>query len=173
MANIYLAWAALDGRGGHAVCRELLARLYGAHVGGPMPAIRTEPMGKPYFAGSQWHFSISHTPRHGFCVLADCPVGLDAEEADREIPLQLAPKILSPGELAQFQRAEDPRRALLTFWVLKEAQGKLTGQGIKWHPNDTDFTLPDSRVQEIDGCLVGVIVESGDLRVKVSPSEMI
>jgi 4'-phosphopantetheinyl transferase len=114
-------------------------------------------MGKPYFADSGWHFSISHTKGHAFCVLADVPVGLDAEEADRKIRLSLAPKILSSHELRQFAESEDPRRSLLTFWVLKEAQAKLTGEGMKWHPTHTDFTLPDSRVREIDGCLVAIV----------------
>jgi 4'-phosphopantetheinyl transferase len=157
MAQLFLASMALEHIGGHEAGRLLLAQLYETHVGAPLPAILTGPMGKPYFADSGWHFSISHTKNHAFCVLADVPVGLDAEEMDRDIRLELAPKILSAGELAQFQAAEDPRLTLLRFWVLKEAQGKLSGQGMKWHPTHTDFTLPDSRIQEIDGCLVAII----------------
>ena len=157
MARIYLASAALDGRSGHDMGRQLLAQLYETHAEGAMPEILTGPMGKPYFGASNWHFSISHTKGHAFCVLADVPVGLDAEELDRKVNLSLATKILSARELQQFEVAEDPRRALLTFWVLKEAQAKLTGEGMKWHPTHTDFTLPDSRVQEIDGCLVAVM----------------
>ena len=157
MAQLHLAWAALDGCDGHAMGRKLLAQLYDTHVGGTMPQILTTPMGKPYFATSPWHFSISHTKAHAFCVLADVPIGMDAEEMDRKVNLAIASKILSDAELAQFAAAEDPRRALLTFWVLKEAQAKLTGQGVKWHPTHTDFILPDGRVQEIDGCLVAVV----------------
>ena len=157
MARIYLASATLNGRSGHEVGRGLLSQLYDAHVGGEMPPILTAPMGKPYFDAAHWHFSISHTKRHAFCVLSDVPIGLDAEEADRDIDLKIAPKILSANELAQFYDTQDQRRTLLMFWVLKEAQAKLTGEGMKWHPTHTDFTLPDSRVQEIDGCLVAVI----------------
>lgn len=157
MARIYLASAKLNGRSGHEIGRQLLAQLYDTHVGGKMPQILTAPMGKPYFADSDWHFSISHTKRHAFCVLADVRIGLDAEETDRNIDLKIATKILSAGELAQFFDAQDQRRTLLTFWVLKEAQAKLTGKGIKWHPTHTDFTLPDSRVQEIDSCLVAIV----------------
>ena len=157
MAQIYLAAAALDGRSGHDMGRQLLSQLYHTHVGVQLPEIATAPMGKPYFVDSMWHFSISHTPRHAFCVLADVPVGLDAEEMDRAVNPAIAPKILSAKELAQFQAAQDPSRALLTFWVLKEAQAKFTGDGIKWHPTHTDFDLTDDRVQEIDGCLVAVI----------------
>ena len=71
--------------------------------------------------------------------------------------LRLAQKILSPGERAQFEAASDPRKALLTFWVLKEAAAKLSGEGLRGYPNKTNFSLDDPRVTEIDGCLVAVM----------------
>ena len=153
----YVAWTALNGQSGHDAGRQLLRQLYNTHVGGPMPAIVTEPKGKPRFAQGDWHFSISHCKTHAFCVLADRQIGIDAEEKSRQIRLDLAPKILSSGELAQFQGAEDPRDALLRFWILKEAAAKCSGEGMGFHPRHTNFTLPDSRITEIDGCLVAVI----------------
>lgn len=155
-AKCYLACCDLAGKSGHEMGRALLAQLYEAHVGGLLPQICIAEGGKPYFAGGDWHFSISHTKAHAFCILSDRPVGLDAEEADRNIDLRLADAILSPGEKAQFDASDDKRRTLLTFWVLKEAQGKLTGRGIGLHPRHTDFTLPDERVTEINGCIVAV-----------------
>ena len=143
----------LNGRDPHKAGRDLLEKLYGA----PLPEIRRTSLGKPYFLGEDLHFSISHTKNYVFCVLADCPVGIDAEEMDRDLRLSLAEKILSPGELEQFQNASDKRRALLTFWVLKEASGKCTGEGLRIWPNHTDFSLNDPRVREIDGCLVAVM----------------
>ena len=83
----------------------------------------------------------------------------NAEEADRQISLKLAEKILSRGEKAQFDASSDQRLTLLTFWVLKEAQAKMTGVGLKGYPMHTEFTLPDPRVRQIDGCLVAVIEE--------------
>ena len=67
--------------------------------------------------------------------------------------------MLSPGEKAQFDRAEDKRRALLTFWVLKEAAAKQSGEGLRIYPNHTDFSLEDPRVWECDGCLVAVLID--------------
>ena len=145
----------LNGQNPHAAGLALLESLYGT----PLPEIRKTERGKPYFADGSAHFSITHTPRHVFCVLSETPVGIDAEELDRPIKLSLAEKILSPGELTQFYKAQDKRRALLTFWVLKEAEAKCTGEGIKIHPNHTNFSLDDPRVQKIDGCLVAVIEE--------------
>lgn len=150
-----LLYKRLEGQDGHTAGRELLETLCGA----PLPEIAYTKLGKPYFLGSDLHFSISHTPRHAFCVVSDKPVGIDAEEADRQIRPELAGKILSPTELEQFSKADDPRLALLKFWVLKEAMGKCTGEGLQPWPNHTSFSPDDPRIQEIDGCIVAIIEE--------------
>ena len=142
---------------GHSAGRKLLEEMVAAHTGAPMPPIAVTDRGKPYFTEGSLHFSISHSKHHVFCALSDTPIGIDAEEADREISLSLAKKILSPPEYTQWQQAFDPRKALLTFWVLKEAQAKATGQGLRGYPNSTNFSLDDPRVTEIDGCLVAVL----------------
>jgi phosphopantetheinyl transferase len=144
---------------GHDEAWQLLERMYRQKTGGVLPAVERTALGKPYFLNSPWHFSLTHTKGHVFCVLSQKPVGIDAEEEDRKINLALADKILSPGERAQYDAAADKRLALLTFWVLKEAQKKCTGQGLQGYPKDTDFSLEDPRVQKIDGCLVAVIEE--------------
>ena len=150
---------ALNGRTGHDAGRELLKRLYATHIGGEMPEILVAQRGKPYFSTGNVYFSISHTPQHVFCALADGEVGIDAEELTRTVNPKLAEKILSPEEFTQFQEATDQNRALLTFWVLKEAAAKRTGEGLRGYPNQTNFALNDPRVQEVDGCLVAVILE--------------
>ena len=144
---------------GHEAGRALLARLYSQYRSGEMPDIVLEDGGKPRFVAGYPHFSISHTKAHVFCVLADEPVGIDAEEKDRKINLRLAEKILSPGEKRQFEAAPDPRLTLLKFWVLKEAQAKCTGEGLKGYPNHTNFSLSDPRVRQMQGCLVAVVEE--------------
>lgn len=145
---------------GHAAGRKLLAKMYRAHTGNEMPEIAVAESGKPYFADCNIYFSISHTKNHVFCALSDVPIGIDAEEADRNIDLRLAEKILSPFEKAQYDVALDKPAALLTFWVLKEAKAKCTGEGLRGYPKHTDFSLSDPRVQVIDGCLVAVIESS-------------
>lgn len=155
----YLACELLDGRSGHVAGRELLHRLYHTVTGGELPPIVVSRRGKPDFAEGGWHFSISHTPRRVFCVLATCNVAVDAEETDRQVNLRLADKILSPGERAQFDAAPDQRTALLTFWVLKEAAAKLSGEGLRGYPRETDFSLDHPGVLWRDGCVVAVFTE--------------
>lgn len=153
------SWCALDGRTGHEAGRALLAELYRRETGEALPPIVITPRGKPFFADSPWHFSISHTRKHAFCVLDRENIAVDAEELDRRVDSRLAERILSPREKEQFEAAADKIRALLTFWVLKEAAAKLSGEGLRGFPNHTDFSLDDPRVREIDGCVVAVLRE--------------
>ncbi len=143
--------APLMGKTGHEAGRQLLRRLCGDRE------IAVTERGKPYFKDSNLHFSISHTKSRVFCVVTDCPVGIDAEELTRDIDLRLADKILSPTEKALFDAAEDKRLTLLKFWVLKEAQAKATGAGLRGYPNHTAFSPNDPCLFEQDGHIVAII----------------
>lgn len=151
--------AIAPGQTGHDAGRQFLRKLYRQLTGQEVPEIAVTDRGKPYFPDSPYHFSISHTKRRVFCAISHKPIGIDAEELDRDIDLRLAQKILSPAEKEEFDRAEDKRIALLTFWVLKEAQVKCTGEGLRGYPNHTNFSLTDPRVQILEGCLVAIIEE--------------
>ena len=104
---LYLDSRPLNGRTGHEAGRELLTDLYRRTTGEELPPVAVTDRGKPYFPDSPRHFSISHTKHHAFCALADCPVGIDAEELTRKIDLRLADKILSPTERTEYDTAED------------------------------------------------------------------
>ena len=144
---------------GHTVAYQLLEKLWQEETGKPFPTIARTEKGKPYFLGEKLHFSITHTKTCAFCALSDRPVGIDAEPLTRKINPAHAQKLLSPEEYMQYENATDPNRALLTFWVLKEAEAKCTGEGIRIHPTHTTFSLTDARVQEMMDCLVAVIQE--------------
>ena len=156
---ICLASRAIEPNKGHAAGRKLLAELYRDHTDRELPTILVTDRGKPYFEGDPLHFSISHTPRHVFVALSDRPIGIDAEETDRQINLRLAEKILSPAEKTRYDAAADKRAVLLKLWVLKEARAKYTGEGLRGYPNHTDFSPDDPRVFVKDGCYVAVIEE--------------
>lgn len=150
-----IAFARLNGRDGHTVGRELLAKLCGGNV----PEIAETKLGKPYFVNSKFHFSISHTKFHAFCCLSENNVGLDAEEMDRRVSPALAKKILSETERRRHAAAADPDAAILRLWVLKEAYAKLLGKGLGDYLYQTDFDPADPRIMIIDGCYVAVMEE--------------
>ena len=151
-----LRYVKLQGQSGHEAGRQLLEQMYREETGRSMPQIASMERGKPYFVDGGLHFSISHTKRYAFCALSEMPIGIDAEEKDRKINLQLADKILSPAEKQRFDAAQDKQATLLKLWVLKEALGKLSGEGINGYPNHTDLSPEDPRIREIAGCYVAV-----------------
>ncbi len=155
-----IAGAKIRTNDGHIEAYALLHTLWREETGRPFPLIARTERGKPYFVDEKLYFSISHTKRNAFCALSDVPIGIDAEEMDRVVNPSLAEKILSPGEYAQYLAANDKNKALLTFWVLKEASAKCTGEGLRVYPNQTSFSLDDPRVKEMNGCLVVVIKEN-------------
>lgn len=150
----------LEGRNGHDAAWALLRKLYSEETGQPLPPVLRTNTGCPYFENSPYFFSLTHTRNHAFCVLSLSRVGIDAEELTRIVRPQLAERILSPWEKAQFDAAADKNRALLTFWVLKEASAKCSGTGLQGMPMHTHFDLNDPRVSERDGCLVAIVEES-------------
>lgn len=140
-------------RTGHEAGRQLLKQL----CGGNLPEIAVTERGKPYFKEDSRYFSISHTKKRAFCVISDCPVGIDAEPIDRDINLRLADKILSPRERQAFEASADRRLTLLKLWVLKEAYVKATGEGLRGYPNHTEFSPDDPRVFEFADHIVAII----------------
>ena len=153
-----LLWERLDGKNGHEVGRQLLTSLYRAQTGNDLPELAVTSLGKPYFVDSPWHFSISHTKKHAFCVLSRKNVGLDAEEIGRRVSDALMERYLSPAERSRL--GENPQDAALRLWVLKEAEGKRTGKGIGDWMKNTDFSPDCGKIQEIDGCYVAVLEDS-------------
>lgn len=153
-----LAAELLENRTGHQVGRLLLERLYREATGEALPKIDLTAQGKPYFADSPWHFSISHTQNHAFCCLSKHNVGLDAEEIGRPVSPALIERWLSPSE--QTRLGENPADAFLRLWVLKEAEGKRRGIGLGNWMKSTDFRPDDPRIQMIDGCYVAVLEDN-------------
>lgn len=154
-----IRWRRTEQGAGHEAGRALLEEMYCQLRGKPMPRILLTPRGKPYFENETVFFSVSHTKYHVFCVLSEKPVGIDAEEEDRQIDLRLAEKILSGQERELYETARDKRLALLRLWVLKEAAAKCSGEGLRGYPSHTRFSPEDPRITMIDGCLVAVIEE--------------
>ena len=149
----------LNGLDSRVAGKLLLAQMYEELTGEEMPPIEKAPRGKPYFPGSELHFSITHTKSTVFCAIADREIGIDAAELTRKVSPNLAEKILSPSEYAQYEAVpqEERNEALLRFWVLKEAEAKCSGLGLRGYPDHTEFDLDEPRVQKIGPCMVAVI----------------
>ena len=93
----------LNGLDSRVAGKLLLAQMYEELTGEEMPPIEKAPRGKPYFPGSELHFSITHTKSTVFCAISDKEIGIDAEELTRKVSPALAEKILSPYEYTQYE----------------------------------------------------------------------
>ena len=88
----------LNGLDSRVAGKLLLAQMYEELTGEAMPPIEKAPRGKPFFPGSDLHFSITHTKTTVFCAIADVPLGIDAEDLNRKVSPVLAQKILSAAK---------------------------------------------------------------------------
>ena len=164
----------LNGLDSRVAGKLLLAQMYEELTGEEMPPIEKAPRGKPYFPGSDIHFSITHTKTPVFCAIADRQIGIDAEDLSRKVSPTLAEKILSPAEYGQYAAVpeEDRNEALLRFWVLKEAEAKCSGLGLRGYPNHTEFSLDVPRVRKLGGCMVAVVyAEEPQVEDNTAPQE--
>lgn len=144
---LYLSGGPLAGQDQHTTARASLDRLYRQVTHAPAPPLEKALSGKPLFAQGSLFCSLTHTGQCAFCALSDYPVGLDAEPLNRPLSSQLARRILSPAEAAVFLQARDPQRVLLTYWVLKEAYVKYTGDGLRQDFRALAFDLSGPRPQ--------------------------
>lgn len=139
--SFYLASCETTPGKGHEAAHKLLGKLYYAVTDTPMPPLCTEDRGKPHWEDGPWHLSISHTRSRAFCLLADCPVGLDAEPLDRKVSAGLPEKVLSPEEHLLWLHSGNDPKVFLTLWTLKEATVKFTGDGLRGYPTNLSFRL--------------------------------
>lgn len=91
--------------------------------------------GKPYVEGREVHFSLSHTKKKYFLAVAPFPVGIDAEESDRQIDDLVAKRY--------FPHTVFPdKKALLYRWLQTESKVKLLGSTLaKELSSPSDLTL--------------------------------
>ena len=120
------------------VCGELLARRMLAAYCGVMPediVLLTGAHGKPYAAGLEVQFNISHSGEMVLCAVSDTPIGADIEQM-RTADEKLIRFVCTDEEKAYVLDAADDadkQRRFFRIWTAKEAYFKCLGTGI------TDF----------------------------------
>lgn len=80
--------------------------------------------GKPFFAGSDAHFSLAHCRDTVVCAVSDAPVGVDIE-LERQNGIALARRWFAPDEAMSVENAADPNAEFCAVWTVKESYIKL------------------------------------------------
>ena len=100
-----------------------------------LPEVRFNPGGKPCFANSPLHFSLSHSGRFAAALISEEPCGVDVEQVRPEVAERLRERCLSDGERA---RGCD----FFELWTKKECIAKLDGSGMRSHPSEIETLDP-------------------------------
>lgn len=142
---------------GDHLARTLLAQLRGVDPGS-IHFSRTED-GKPYAAGLDAHFNISHSGHYVVCAVSEKPVGIDVEQM-RPVRARLAKRVCTEAEYAWYQEAESNEETIRRFfriWTTKEAYFKWVGTGITdLKAFDTLDHIRSGGTMELDGHMVSI-----------------
>ena len=84
--------------------------------------------GKPFAEGV--YFSLSHSGDFAVCAVGDAAIGVDIDYP-RKNPLPLARRFFSEEEYSEVANSAHPTEVFCSFWVLKEACIKCSGDGIR------------------------------------------
>ncbi len=116
------------GDGGYALIRRA-ASVFCSEAGiymEELPEIRRTDNGKPFFAGTPFYFSLSHTDGLWMCLFSEENCGLDVQKKRGTDTEKIAARIFTPGERARIKNDSD----FFRFWCRREAFGKLSGEGL-------------------------------------------
>lgn len=104
-----------------------------------LPPLAFTEMGKPYFAGSDLHFNLSHTDTLVCAAVAETPVGVDVQTLTAPSDGVIR-RVLSEREQHLLRRSDDSAALFTRFWTQKEAYAKWTGEGLSCAFSSLDFS---------------------------------
>jgi 4'-phosphopantetheinyl transferase len=122
----------------HALVRTALSDFADSEIAPAAWVFESGAYGRPEIIPSdgvpRMRFNLTHTQGLAVCaVTSSADIGVDAEAENRNLDMAaLAPRIMSPTELARFQSASSAvqRKQFLSLWTLKEAFAKARGLGL-------------------------------------------
>ena len=106
--------------------------------------IMADDMGKPYALGdwreyqqAELDIAIAHTSEFVVAVAAaNARVGVDVEQAGRNLSEEFAAGVFMPEELELAAQSASAAQAIIRFWCAKEAVSKALGTGIRYSPRE-------------------------------------
>jgi 4'-phosphopantetheinyl transferase len=117
---------------------ETLIRKYFPHQGFSWDDYRKDASSKPYFKGSDIHFSSTHHEEISMvCVSSGGSCGIDSEVL-KPIDPDLYSGFLHPEEKDFINSRQDPAQSFYDIWTRKEAVLKASGLGISCELNSID-----------------------------------
>lgn len=101
-----------------------------------LPQVHFEETGKPVFADSSLHFSLSHSGKLACALLSDAPCAVDVEIIKPDVQAKLIDRCLNEQEKAL-------GCDFFETWTKKECRGKFSGKGLPARPSEMDSLNPE------------------------------
>ena len=125
--------------------------------------IWADDQGKPHALGAwsdnlnvKLDLAISHTRDFVVAIVAaNARVGVDVEEASRDLSEEFTNGVFSADELELAAESSDAPSTLIRFWCAKEAVSKALGTGIRYSPRELVVESFDAADGELSVSLQG------------------
>jgi 4'-phosphopantetheinyl transferase len=145
----------------YIISRGLLRIILGAYLGNEPKyiVIKNGPHGKPMLDGGSdpdaIRFSVSHSNRRAlYAINRGREIGVDVEKMRPEFPVEeISDHYFSAREAAFLRTLPAPERedVFFTYWTLKEAFMKGTGEGFSLPMNRFEITHDPPKVSSLQG----------------------
>ena len=109
----------------------------------PLPlSVQTEEQGKPFLAGHEYEFNLSHSEHYAACAIADYPIGLDIQILS-PCSEKLVRRFFAEREQQAILSGNDQDEAFTRLWCRKESYLKALGCGIRTELSSLDVSGTD------------------------------
>lgn len=103
---------------------------------------------KPYLKEQNIYFNITHSEKLVICIIADFPVGIDAEFIHEKINYMDFQSQMTVREFNEIHHADNKIKCLLKYWTKKEAIIKADGRGLQIPLQSFEFVNNECLVQD-------------------------
>jgi 4'-phosphopantetheinyl transferase len=112
------------------------------------PIFRLGEFGKAYISNHEdIHFNLSHSDRLVACAISDREVGIDIENIDPEIDLNIAKLYFYNSEYENIMNSRNPPDEFFRYWVLKESYMKYTGLGFQLNLDEFEIIIDNDEIK--------------------------
>lgn len=125
---------------------------------------------KPYASDHKnIHFNLSHSSKMVLCAISDKELGVDIENIDPEIDLNIAKNFFYNDEYKSIMNCDNPSDEFFKYWVLKESYMKYTGLGMNLKLDSFEIIIGDEiKLKEDDSDLKFNLFEIEDYKIGIA-----
>lgn len=126
---------------------------------------------KPYLLSQDEniYFNLSHSSKMVLCAISDKELGVDIENIDHEIDLNIAKNFFYNEEYRSIMNCDNPSDEFFKYWVLKESYMKYTGLGMNLKLDSFEIVIGDYiKLKDSNEDLIFNLFEIEDYKIGIA-----